>query len=51
MLESVKLHEVVPKILYNGLLLRQKTFPTMVPTCDDNLISEFKQDLDLNYSI
>jgi hypothetical protein len=40
-----------PKLLCNGLLLGRKTFTTMVPTCDDDLINEFEQDFDLNHSI
>jgi hypothetical protein len=39
------------KLLCNGLLLRRKTFTAMVPTCNDDLIKEFKKDFDLNHSI
>jgi hypothetical protein len=34
-----------PKLLYNGLLFGQKTFMMTIPTCDDDLINEFEQDL------
>jgi hypothetical protein len=32
-------------LLFSGLSLQAKTFTTTVPTCDEDLINEFKQDL------
>jgi hypothetical protein len=45
------LHDVVPKLYCNDLLLLRNTYYEDGPTCDDDLIKEFEQDFALNYSI
>jgi hypothetical protein len=41
-LESMMLHEVVPKLLCYGFLLRWKSFTMFIHTCDGDIISEFE---------
>jgi hypothetical protein len=45
MLESMMLHEVVPHAPLQRPSPWAKNHHTTVPTCDDNLINEIKQDL------
>jgi hypothetical protein len=46
MLEPTKLHDVIPQApLQRCPPHAEKTPMTMLPTCDEDLINEFKQDL------
>jgi hypothetical protein len=46
MLESTKLHDVIPHApLQQRPSLEEETPTTAFPTCDEDLINEFKQNL------
>jgi hypothetical protein len=51
MLESMKIHEVVPQAPLQRPSPWAKNLHAKVPTCNDDFINEFEQDFDLNCSI